>query len=98
MVPAPRAANLRAATKPFSRRDENVLKQSPATLPLSSNAGFGHAGIDPKPDLPRISQERAFGHTKAGSTPMTEVVAAVLVFFSISVFLAHAVDAYRAGR
>ena len=28
---------------------------------------------------------------------MTEAVAALLVFFSISVFLAHAFDAYRTG-
>jgi hypothetical protein len=31
------------------------------------------------------------------STPMTEIVAALLVGFSISIFLLHAVDAYRAG-
>jgi len=28
---------------------------------------------------------------------MTEIVAALLVGFSISIFLLHAVDAYRAG-
>jgi hypothetical protein len=29
---------------------------------------------------------------------MTEVVTTLLAFFSISVFLAHAYDAYRGGR
>ncbi len=37
------------------------------------------------------------GMPRLWSTPMTEIVTALLVFFSISVFLAHAVDAYRAG-
>ena len=32
------------------------------------------------------------------TTTMTEIFAAVLAFFSVSVFLAHAYDAYRGGR
>jgi hypothetical protein len=63
----------------------------------SSNAGFGHDGIDPKSVLPRISQKRSRRDAKTRSTPMTEIVAALLVGFSISIFLLHAVDAYRAG-
>jgi len=34
------------------------------------------------------------GHGEPGGKAMTEVVTAVCVFFSISVFLAHAFDAY----
>ena len=40
-------------------------------------------------------QERPFGHGNPGGQAMTEVVTALLVFFSFSVFLAHAFDAYR---
>ena len=35
-------------------------------------------------------------HGEPGSKAMTEVVTALCVFFSISIFLAHAVDAVRA--
>lgn len=54
-----------------------------------------HAGRHPQPGLPRIPQERRFRHGKHGSAAMTEIVAAVLIFLSISIFLAHAFDAYR---
>ena len=44
---------------------------------------------------------RQFLHAAAGNgeprgKAMTEVVTALCVFFSISIFLAHAVDAFRA--
>ena len=84
---------LSGTTKPFSQWDENVLKQSSGTVPASSNAGFGHDGIDPKSVLPRISQKRSRRDAETRSTPMTEIVAALLVGFSISRVLLHAVDA-----
>jgi hypothetical protein len=46
-------------------------------------------------DLSRVSQERPVDQTDRGGTPMTEMLAAVLVFISIGIFLAHAFDAYR---
>jgi hypothetical protein len=83
--------------KPFSGRDENVLKQSCTIEGPDQTAGFSHASPHPQDYLWRVSQERASGHGKAGSNIMTEFVAAFLAFLSVSVFLAHAVDAYRAG-
>jgi hypothetical protein len=64
---------------------------------LDQTTGFDHVGPDSQRDLPPISQGRPSRHGKAGDKAMTEIVAALLVFLSISVFLAHAFDAYRTG-
>ena len=81
-------------TKPFSSPDENVLKQTRRSDSGSKNGG-DHVGTHPQPYLPQVSQERPFGHGNPGGKAMTEIVTALFVFFSISVFLAHAFDAYR---
>jgi len=73
---------------------EVVPQQIWPTVVLDQTAGFDHAGPHPQHDLPPISQGRPSRHGKPGSKPMTEVVTALFVFFSISVFLAHAFDAY----
>jgi hypothetical protein len=65
-----------------------------AYFPLPSN-GDCHVGPHPEHDLPRIPQRRSSRHRPRRGKAMTEVVTALFVFFSISVFLAHAFDAYR---
>ena len=65
-----------------------------AYFPLPSN-GDCHVGPHPERDLPRIPQRRSSRHRPRRGKGMTEVVTALFVFFSISVFLAHAFDAYR---
>jgi hypothetical protein len=80
----------------FSDR-EVVPQQTRPTVLLDETAGFDHVGPHPQRDLPPIPQGRPSRHGKAGGKAMTEIVAALLVFLSISVFLAHAFDAYRTG-
>ena len=82
-------------TKPFSGADENVLKQKAAYLPRPPNNRDRHVDPPPERDLPRIPQRRSSGHYPRRGKAMTEAVTALLVLFSISVFLAHAFDAYR---
>jgi hypothetical protein len=57
---------------------------------------FGGSGSYPQRHLPPIPPRRPSRHGEPGVKAMTEVVMALCVFFSISVFLAHAFDAYRA--
>src|SRR6266481_5587901 len=80
--------------KPFSP----IAKSSRNKYGLPSSwikqRGSIMVGPHPQHDLPPISQGRPSRHGKPGSKPMTEVVTALFVFFSISVFLAHAFDAY----
>jgi hypothetical protein len=59
--------------------------------------GCDHAGLTPQRDLPPISQGRPSRHRNAGGKAMTEIVVALLAFLSISVFLAHAFDAFHTG-
>jgi hypothetical protein len=60
--------------------------------------GCDHAGEPPQRDLPPFSEGRPRWHGgDRESAAMIEIVAALLAFLSISVFLAHAFDAYRSG-
>jgi hypothetical protein len=61
-----------------------------------STTGLGHVGSPAQRDLPPIHQGCPSGPGQPGSKAMIEVVSALLAFLSISMFLAHAVDAYRA--
>jgi hypothetical protein len=76
---------------------EVIPQQSRSTVGLDQTAGFDHVGPNPQRDLPPISRGRPSRHGKLGGKAMTEIVAALLAFLSISVFLAHAFDAYRTG-
>jgi hypothetical protein len=84
------------ATKPFSMADEAVLKQRRPTLLVDQTTGFDHGSPTPYRDLPPIPQYRPSRHDEPGSKVMAEAVTALCIFFSISIFLAHAVDAFRA--
>jgi hypothetical protein len=76
--------------------DEASLKQRRPTLPVDQTTGFDHVSSTPQRDLPPIPQCRHSRHGEPGSNAMVEVVTVLCVFFSISIFLAHAVDAFRA--
>jgi hypothetical protein len=76
---------------------EVVPQQTRPTVVLDQTAGFDHAGPRAQRDLSPISQERPSRHFEPGSKAMTEIATALAVFFSISIFLAHAFDVYRTG-
>ncbi len=59
------------------------------------NTGDRYVGPHPERDLPRIPHHRTSRHRPSRGKAMTEAVMALSVFFSISIFLAHAFDAYR---
>src|SRR5216684_6588199 len=88
----------------FCHADETIFqsrRSPPETSHLyqwpRSTTGFSHVCVHPQLNLPRSSQELPVGHGKLGGQVKTEVVTAVLVFLSVGVFLAHALDAYRTG-
>jgi hypothetical protein len=76
------------------------LAKTPATISCGTLAFALSIVVGPytERDLPRIPNRRSSRHRaprpRRGNA-MTETVTAPFVFFSISVFLAHAVDAYR---
>jgi hypothetical protein len=76
---------------------EVVPQQTRPSVVLNQTAGFDHADLHPQRGLPPISQGCASRHGNAKGEAMTEIVIALLAFLSISVFLAHAFDVYRAG-
>jgi hypothetical protein len=63
--------------------------------PHQSNNGDRHVNHHPERDLPRIPHRHPSRHRPPRGNPMSETFTALSVFFSISVFLAHAFDAYR---
>ena len=84
------------------RPDETILpdrevvpQQSRSMIRFDQTAGFDHVGPHPQRDLSPIPQGRPSRHFEPGSKAMTETVTALAMFFSISVFLAHAFDVYR---
>jgi hypothetical protein len=85
--------------KPFSDIHEVVRKPILAYHQLGLT-GIDHHGEYSQRDLPSISQRRPSRHSEPGGKAMTDLVTAlcvICVLLSISVFLAHAVDAYRTG-
>jgi hypothetical protein len=77
------------------RRRRKRLETKAAYLPQPPNYGDRHLDPPPQRDLPRNRQRRSSRHCPRKGKAMTEAVMALLVLFSISVFLAHAFDAYR---
>jgi hypothetical protein len=76
---------------------EVVQQQTRPTVPFDPTAGFDHAGPHLQRNLPPFPQGRPSRHGNAGGKAMTELVVALLAFLSISVFLAHAFDAFHTG-
>ena len=69
-------------------------------LPLVRISGIDDHGQCSQRHLPPISQRRPFRRSEPGGKAMTDLVTTlcvICVLLSISVFLAHALDAYRAG-
>jgi hypothetical protein len=91
---SPAAGFIRVPDETTFRSDEAVLKQMRRTN-MGLENGSDHVSTHPQPNLPRVSQERPFGHGEPRGNAMTEVVTALFAFFSVSVFLAHVFDAYR---
>jgi hypothetical protein len=77
------------------RRRRKRPETKAAYLPQPPNHGDRHLDPPPQRDLPRNPQRRSSRHCPRKGKAMTEAVMALLVLFSISVFLAHAFDAYR---
>jgi hypothetical protein len=74
-----------------------VPRSIPETIPESdapNNKGGDHAAGHHQRDLPRIPEEHLPRSGNPGVAPMIFFTAAFLLF-SIAVFAAHAVDAYR---
>jgi hypothetical protein len=85
--------------KPFSNIHE-VVRKPILAYPQHRLTGIDHHGHHSKLHLPPISQRRSSRHSEPGGKAMTDLVTAlcvICVLFSISVFLAHALDAYRTG-
>jgi hypothetical protein len=83
--------------KPFSPTAKSSRNGRDLKCAFDPTAGFDHAGPHLQRDLPPFPQGRPSRHGNAGGAAMTEIVVSLLAFLSISVFLAHAFDAYRAG-
>jgi hypothetical protein len=84
--------------KPFSDIHEVVRKPILAYLQRGLT-GIDHHGCYSQRHLPPISQRHPSRHSKPGGKAMTELVTVlcvICVLVSVSVFLAHALDAYRA--
>jgi hypothetical protein len=82
-------------TKPFSQLGEDTQKQTDALMTPDPTMGCDHVGPRSQRDLSPVPSSRPPRHLKPGGKAMTEAITATCIFFSISVFLAHAFDAYR---
>ena len=84
------------AVKPFWLGCEALPKQSRPSLRFDQTTGCDH-GCLPQRDLSRSPQGLYSRDDGLGGEVVTDVVTALLVFLSLSVFVAHAFDAYRAS-
>jgi hypothetical protein len=82
-------------TKPFSQLGEDTQKRIGALIIPDPTTGCDHVGPHSQRDLSPVPSSRPSRHLQPGGKAMTEAVTATCIFFSISVFLAHAFDAYR---
>jgi hypothetical protein len=83
--------------KPFSDTHEVVRKPILAYRQCGLT-GIDHDGHYSQRHLSPISQRRPSRHSEPGGKAMIELVTTlcvICVLFSVSVFLAHALDAYR---
>ena len=82
--------------KPFWAPREAFRKQRRPSITFGQTTGCDHAGNLPQRGLPRSPQDLHLRDDKLGGDAMMDVVTTLLVFLSVSVFVAHAFDAYRA--
>jgi len=86
----------RFAVETIFRRRRKRPETKAAYVPSQPNNGDRHVGPHPERDLPQIPHHRTSRHRPPPrGKAMTEAVVALSVFFSVSIFLAHAFDAYR---
>jgi|SRR5882757_1365183 hypothetical protein len=74
------------------QQDETGPKQTRPSFPSTKN-GDRHDSSHPERDLSAIHVRHSSRYRRGKA--MTEAVTALFAFFSISIFLAHAFDAYR---
>jgi hypothetical protein len=74
------------------QQDETGPKQTRPSFPSRKN-GDRHDSSHPECDLSAIHVRRSSRYRRGKA--MTQAVTALFAFFSISIFLAHAIDAYR---
>jgi hypothetical protein len=74
------------------QQDETGPKQTRPSFPSTKN-GDRHDNSHPERDLSAIHVRHSSRYRRGKA--MTEAVTALFAFFSISIFLAHAFDAYR---
>jgi hypothetical protein len=72
-----------------------IPKRTIALIAPTNKRGCDHVAAHSQRDLQAVPFGRSFRHFKSGSKAMMEIMTALAVFFSISVFLAHAFDVYR---
>jgi hypothetical protein len=85
----------RFSVETIFRRRRKRPETKAAYLLRQPDNGDRHVGPYPKRDLPQIPHHRTSGLRPPRGNAMTETVMALSVFFSVSIFLAHAFDAYR---
>jgi hypothetical protein len=85
----------RSSVETIFRCRRKRLETKAAYLPRQPDNGDRNAGPHPERDLPQIHHHRTSRRRPPRGKPMTEAVMALSVFFSVSIFLAHAFDAYR---
>ena len=85
----------RFAVETIFRRRRKRPETKAAYVPRQPNNGDRHVGPHPERDLPQIPHHRTSRPSPPSCKAMTEAVVALSVFFSVSIFLAHAFDAYR---
>jgi hypothetical protein len=78
----------------FRRRRKRPETKAAYRAPEPDN---GDPNVDPHPerDLPQIHHHRTSRRRPPRGNAMIEAVMPLSVFFSVSIFLAHAFDAYR---
>jgi len=85
----------RFAVETIFRRRRKRPETKAAYVPRQPNNGDRHVGPHPERDLPQIPHHRTSRPSPPSCKAMTEAVVALSAFFSVSIFLAHAFDAYR---
>src|SRR5438552_6607848 len=95
LSPTGQLTPFRFAVETIFRRRRKRPETKAAYVPRQPNNGDRHVGPRPERDLPQIPHHRTSRPSPPRGKAMTEAVAALAVFFSVSIFLAHAFDAYR---
>jgi hypothetical protein len=94
LVYIPVGACARPAVKPFSSHREVLLKQNWFTLPVAQPDGVRHVALILSSIYRHFLRTSLSGIT-LGRSAVTDLVSTVLALLSATVFLAHALDAYR---